>query len=110
MNYKLNYDFIINNIDDCYDNKLETFHYDYWITENIHDIEEYLFEKQYNKKYQFNTCFLEKNSREFFQDIWYKWRENTLDVWAIYHEPNMLDFLHDKYKKVAYREFLNNRG
>lgn len=87
MRYKLYYTFN--------DDNLTITDYDYSVEEDINDVTEYYLEKEFGKKTGLRTT---REEKQLELDLYEKWVHNKLDMMDIYHNPDFVDWLTDKYK------------
>lgn len=101
MKHFYTYDYVVN-LEDGYGNKLQSYSdsKSIGIWENLQDIFEYLFEKEYNVKYNDLNWFLEPNARLFYKDLEDMWIHNTLDTSSLYTPySDFKEYMMRKYSK-----------
>jgi len=101
MKYYFTYDYIVN-LEDGYGNRLQGFSdsYKLGIWEDLQDIFEYMFEKEYNKPYNELGWYLEPNAKELYKEVEDLWLHNALDTFELYnHDYNFQTFIMNKHSK-----------
>ena len=75
--------------------------YNLVIGEELQDVVEYMFEKEYNKVYNPLSWYLEEGAKEMVKEVESLWWNNALDTYPLYHDYDFLEFLKKKYSTQA---------
>ena len=94
-------------IDDLDDLKFYPEPYTLLIDEELDDICEYYFYKNYGVHYLNNLAWYQQpNAREFIRDIADRYRRNEIDTLTLYREPDFQEQLKETYHDLAVKNSL----
>lgn len=79
----------------------------YTVNENLDDIIDFYFLKEYGKKYKDSTnWYLEKGAKEFVKNLETLWFKNEIDTWKLYHDYDFISYLKEEYLNQVCHEFV----